>query len=224
MPTNANRLDRAGILVAINGVDSSVLDGSDTVASSGDEVSIIPTVHGGAGADSISRLRLTAAGRSFEIFEVRGGSTAGHMYLDKLRQSYPRLTIQGVSSEFVLGALHVQKILYVSLRAQRCGAQLAKGLEMDILMRFACTTQISRAIERAGITSDGDFVIVAVGPTSSLDALHGALQPHLLKRPLTRDRSAFLMKQFQITEKQLGAVGSDSPLEDVLVEAAATLL
>jgi molybdopterin converting factor small subunit len=42
-----NPLDTKNILVAVNGVDTSALNGLDTITHDGDVVSIIPIIHGG---------------------------------------------------------------------------------------------------------------------------------------------------------------------------------
>ena len=47
IPVASPPLDSNNILVAVNGVDSSALQGKETLLKSGDIVSIIPLVHGG---------------------------------------------------------------------------------------------------------------------------------------------------------------------------------
>lgn len=46
-PDNLQHLDPNNILVAVNGVDSSALQGKETLLKRGDIISIIPLVHGG---------------------------------------------------------------------------------------------------------------------------------------------------------------------------------
>ena len=216
-PEGTADLDTANVLIAVNGADSSALGGRDAVVNSGDVVSVIPVIHGG------SRIRFMIGSRPVEILEVRGKEEFDHTYIDDLRERHRRLALQGVSSAFVLGISHVQKVLYLSLRSQRYGALLAKRLEADILARFACTTQISRAIAGAGISSGRDFVLIAVGPAAGLDRLHSDVKPFLAPNPFQNANPEFLKREFQITQEHLQAVDSDTPLEDVLVERAATL-
>ena len=40
-------LDRNNIIIAVNGIESSALSGNDTIAKTGDVISIVPVVHGG---------------------------------------------------------------------------------------------------------------------------------------------------------------------------------
>jgi len=46
-PENYPELDTQNILIAINGVDSSAMDGKSTLIKNDDLVSIIPVIHGG---------------------------------------------------------------------------------------------------------------------------------------------------------------------------------
>ncbi|CAE6495322.1 MAG: MoaD/ThiS family protein [Candidatus Nitrosotenuis sp.] len=47
-PNNTLDLDTKNILVAVNGIDSSALEGRNTLIQTNDTVSIIPVIHGGA--------------------------------------------------------------------------------------------------------------------------------------------------------------------------------
>ena len=47
-PTNTPNLDVENILIAINGVDSSAMEGKNTEIKNNDVVSIIPIIHGGS--------------------------------------------------------------------------------------------------------------------------------------------------------------------------------
>ncbi|WKT58074.1 MoaD/ThiS family protein [Candidatus Nitrosotenuis chungbukensis] len=55
-PKDTLTLDTKNILVAVNGVDSSALDGYDTVLHKNDVITIIPIIHGGAHARSRFRV------------------------------------------------------------------------------------------------------------------------------------------------------------------------
>ena len=98
-----------------------------------------------------------------------------------------------------------------------------KKFETDILLRFACTTQISYAFKVAGRKPKNDFVIIAIGKKSTLDKLNSDLMSYLNPRPLSKNNHAFLKKQFKISKKQMSALSSSNPLEDILVEKAAVL-
>ena len=57
----------------------------------------------------------------------------------------------------------MKKIVAISLAARKNGSLLAKKMETDMLLRFAATTQISKAIEHVGAKSDRGFVLLAMG-------------------------------------------------------------
>lgn len=210
-------LDTKNILVAVNGVDSSALQGRDTMLRTGDVVSIIPIIHGG------SRMQFKIGGHNVELFSV--SHQKGHNYdlLDSIRNRFPGLVMEGISSRCILGMMHAKKIIGLSLYAQKHGLLLSKKLHTDILLRFASTTQISAAIKKVGIDSDKDFTIIAIGKKSSQDKLWGYLAPYL-SEPRYAENSKHLQQLFKISKSHIGATSSDAPLEDLLVEKAAVLV
>ena len=219
----APALDPRNTLVAINGIDTSAADGMDSVAKSGDTVSVIPVIHGGS--HGRERVRFEIGGRRLEVLAVRPEGPPGSTFLDDLRGRHPKLSIQALSAKFVLNRSHAQKILALSVESDKRGILIANRVETDILMRFALTTQISAAIRTAGIrpsSSSDTFLIVSMGPTRALDSLYRELEP-LLTEPFTADNAGFLRKEFHITKRTLDSAPSETPLEDVLAERAAVL-
>ncbi len=100
---------------------------------------------------------------------------------------------------------------------------IAKKIETDILMRFACTTQISEAIKRVGIKPKKNFILIAMGPIRYLNNLYDELNPVLNSKPFSKNNEAFLKKEFHISKKQINCIQSKTPLEDILAEKAAIL-
>ncbi len=215
-PDETMEFDAANTIVAINGADSAITGGKSAPIRSGDTVSIIPVIHGGS-----PRVRLKA-GKNAEIFSVRRDGDSNVQFLDCLRKEFPRLAIQAISADYVMGRSHVQRILLISLYAQKHGIMLSKKLETDMLMRFAGTNQISYAISKVGIAKKDRFLLVAVGPGAMLDRMHHTLRPQLDASP-PKKNEGFLMKEFGITKTHIRAVESRVPLEDILVERAAVL-
>ena len=234
-PDGLPELDTRNVLIAVNGIDSSAMEGRLSRVKDGDIVSIIPIIHGGSGDDSGGggagdgarrpEMLVFKARRRVQVARVSGRKAVGRGFLDDLRARHPRVRLQAVSARFVASAAHMQKILYLSLKAERDGVLLSKRLETDILMRFTLTGQISEAIAAAGIRPGADFMLVAVGDKRAADALYRELRP-VLADGLIPERSAapFLRRRFKITKRHLDAVRSDSPLEDILAERAAVLL
>lgn len=218
-PKDTLEFDIANLLIAVNGIDSSALDGLDTKLEDNDVVSIIPVIHGG----TASRIQFSIMNSNVEIFDMVINRELDIEFLNKLREKYPYLTIQAINSRFILDVNHIKKILALSLYAKKNKTLLSKKIETDILLRLACTTQISYAIKVAGRKPKNDFVIVAIGKKSTLDKLNSDLISHLNPRPLSKNNHAFLKKQFKISKKQMSALLSSDPLEDILVEKAAVL-
>ncbi len=219
------KIDPRNILVAINGVDTSAINGADSTARDGDVVSIIPVVHGGSTPsveDDSRRVLFDIGRRHVQIIEVQEGAVYGAEFLDDLRGRHKKLTLQAVSGKFVLGTSHAKKILRLSIESERRGILLSNKLEMDILMRFALTRQISMAIKCAGMHK-GAFLLIAIGPARSLDLLYDELVAKVTTVPFATDITESLKRRFHITKRHLDATSSDTPLEDILVEKAAVL-
>ena len=218
-PKNTLEFDTANLLIAVNGIDSSALDGLDTKLEDNDVISIIPIIHGG----SASRIQFSMTDSNVEIFDIVINRKLDIEFLNKLRKKYPYLIIQAINSRFILDVNHIKKILALSLYAKKNKTLLSKKIETDILLRFACTTQISQAIKVAGRKPKNDFVIIAIGKKSTLGKLNSDLMSHLNPKPLSKNNHQYLKKQFKISKKQMSALSSSDPLEDVLVEKAAVL-
>lgn len=217
IPKNTHALDVKNILVAVNGVDSSSLDGFATKIKDGDTVSVIPIIHGGS-----QRIQLQIFNNNVELVGIKRLDDP-ILLLDDLRKKYPDLVIQGIRPCFVLGPNHAKKIIAISLVAQKDGIMLSNKIETDILMRFACTKQISEAIQKVGLQKKHDFVLIVIGKKQSLNKLFDEVRNHLKSNLISMKNSTFLKKEFEISKKQLGAVTSKTPLEDLLAEKAAVL-
>ncbi len=218
-PDNTLELDTKNLLIAVNGIDSSTLDGFKTKLKDNDIVSIIPIIHGG----SSRRIQFSIMDSDVELFDIANDKKFHIEFLDELRLKYPSLILQSINSRFILGINHVKKILSVSLYARKNNNLLSKKIETDILLRFAITTQISSAIEIAGQKPNEDFLIIAIGKKSTLGKIYSDLKSYLNTKSLSKNNQLYLKKQFKIPSKQLDAVYSKNPLEDLLVEKATIL-
>ncbi|MFM7795772.1 MAG: MoaD/ThiS family protein, partial [Candidatus Nitrosotenuis sp.] len=99
------KLDKKNILIAVNGADSSSLNGIDTILRSGDVVNIIPVIHGGA------RIKLELESQNIELFNVKGKKGKNHDNLIEIRALFPNIVMQGLSSKNIASILHVRKVL-----------------------------------------------------------------------------------------------------------------
>ena len=218
-PADTPDLDTENILIAINGADSSAMEGKSTTIKNNDLVSIIPVIHGG----SSKKLTFQVLKKQIQIIEIKGQKTIDVKFLDNLRKKYPKIKLQAVSSNFILNNYHLKKILSLSLESEKNNVLLSNRLETDILMRFALTKQISDAIITAGMKPKINFILIAVGNKKMLNSLYRELLP-LSVNLFSKNNDLFLKKYFKITKKQLDSVYSKNPIEDILVEKAAILL
>ena len=219
-PKNLPYLDPNNILVAVNGVDSSALQGKETILKNGDVISIIPLVHGG----SSKRIQFGMMKNIVELVRLRKTTEDPILFIESLREKYPSLVIQGIRATHVLNVAHVQKTVIISLSAQKAGILLSNKIETDILMRFACTRQISDAISKVGVKKNSDSILIIIGKKSHIEKLYKHTEELLHNNVFPKDNSKIIQKEFGITKKQLDCVISKTPLEDLLAEKSATLL
>ncbi len=218
-PVDTPKLDVENLLIAINGVDSSAMEGKSTKIKNNDLVSIIPVIHGG----SAKKLTMQVLKKQIQALEITGQKTIDIKFLDDLRKKYPKIKLQAISSNFILNNYHLKKILSLSLESEKNQVLLSNKLETDILMRFALTQQISDAIKNAGIKPKTNFILVAVGNKKSLNSLYEELLPKSVNL-FSKNNDLFLKKYFKIRKKQLDSIYSNHPLEDILIEKATILL
>jgi molybdopterin converting factor small subunit/tRNA threonylcarbamoyladenosine modification (KEOPS) complex Cgi121 subunit len=218
-PVDTPALDTENMLIAINGSDSSAMEGKSTKIKNNDIVSIIPVIHGG----SSKKLTFEILKKSIQIVEIKDQKIFDVKFLDNLRKKYPKLRLQAVSSNFVLNNNHLKKILSISLESEKNNVLISNKLETDILMRFALTGQISDAIKNVGIKPKKSFILIGIGNKKILNSLCDELLPMSVNL-YSKNNDLFLKKHFKITKKQLDSVYSKNPLEDILVEKATILL
>jgi molybdopterin converting factor small subunit/tRNA threonylcarbamoyladenosine modification (KEOPS) complex Cgi121 subunit len=217
-PKDTSDLDIANILIAVNGSDSSAMEGKSTIVHDGDIVSIIPVIHGG----SSKKLCFEIEKKQICIFEICSQKTIDVKFIDNLRKTYPKIKFQAVSTNFILSISHLKKILSLSINAEKNNILLSNKIETDILMRFALTLQISNAIISAGIKPSVNFILIAIGNNIFPDSLNHELS--LISSDLfSKNNSIFIKKQFNISKKHVDSVYSKAPLEDILVEKASIL-
>jgi tRNA threonylcarbamoyladenosine modification (KEOPS) complex Cgi121 subunit len=206
-------------LIAVNGADSSAMEGKNTRIQNSDLISIIPVIHGG----SNKKIMIDIGKKLIQIVEIKGNKQIGVSFLDDLRQEFPKIKLQAISSNFVLNSYHIKKILSISINSEKENILLSNKLETDMLMRFAATKQIADAITSVGIKPKNNFILIAVGNKTILDKLYQKLTP-LIIEIFPKDNSSFLKKHFKITKKQLDSISSKNPLEDLLIEKGAILI
>jgi len=218
-PMDTPKLDTDNVLIAINGADSSAMDGKSTIIQENDLVSIIPVIHGG----SSKKVNFEFSKKIIQVIEIKGQKSIDVKFIDDIRKKYPKIILQAVSSNHILNNYHLKKIISLSIESEKNNILLSNKLETDILMRFALTTQISDAIKNVGIKPNTNFTIIAIGNKKTLNSLYLELKPISIQM-FSKNNESFLKKQFKITAKHTDSIISKNPLADILVEKAAVLL
>ena len=217
-PENTPDFDGKNLLIAINGVDSSALDGTDTKLNSDDIVNIIPIIHGGSKTNTSFIINNYQIG----LFEINK-SNSNKDYLISLREKFPKLQLQAISSRFILDKEHAKKIISISINKKLKNQLLSEKLETDILLRFGNTTQISDAIKNVGLSLNQNFILIAIGNKSSQKKLSELLDDDL-DIIFKKDNQNFIKKHFKISNQTLNSIESKTPLIDLLVEKASILI
>ena len=154
-------------MIAVNGVDSSALDGINTKLKSKDIVNIIPIIHGG----SKTNVTFTIKNYQIGLFAIKK-SNANKEYLLSLRKKFSKLEIQSISSKFILDEEHAKKIINISIYQKSKDQLLTNKIETDLLLRFSNTTQINDAIKTVGLSKTENFILIAIGNKSNLRKLY----------------------------------------------------
>ena len=217
-PENSPDFDGKNLLIAVNGIDSSALNGNDTKLKSGDVVNIIPIIHGGSKSSVTFRIKNYQIG----LFEIHK-SNSNKEYLLALRKKSPKLHLQAISSKFILDKEHAKKIIAISLNQKLNDQLLSNKIETDLLLRFSNTTQINNAIKHVGLTKTQNFILIAIGSKSNVIKLDKLISNDL--GILFKNHNYnFLKKYFKISTKTLNSIESETPLVDLLVERASILI
>lgn len=152
--TDARLLQPNNLIVAVNGIDSAALQGQGTIAKSGDTVTVVTVVHGGA--------NYALNDSHVSIIGVQKVEEDAGKLVDRLRAQHDNVSIQAVNADAVYGAEHVLGILRVAFEAEKRKIMLANKRETELLLRLACTEQISEAMKRAGMKEGEPGCFIAV--------------------------------------------------------------
>ena len=88
-PKGSEGIEPKNTLVAINGSEISALGGMNAVIRSGDTVSIIPVVHGGA--VKLQRASFDIKGTHLEAYWIGRTDGDAGSYIDAIRKNFPKL-------------------------------------------------------------------------------------------------------------------------------------
>ena len=101
---------------------------------------------------------------------IMGGVDPGYVRKE-VEAKMPGSIVQTVRADAATNAFFVEMIAAQTLSANGTQSLLAKKPEVDLLLRLAGTTQISRAIEKMGAKKGESFLLVIAGPSRELAGL-----------------------------------------------------
>ena len=145
--------------------------------------------------------------------------------IDSIRAAHPGVMVQAADAQAVYGQGHAMGALFIAIEALERKVMIANRPEAEVLLRLACTDQISEALKRAGLKRGRAGCFIAF----SKDA--GALKKfseHLAKEfklddsvlSPTRGKKARLAKMLGIPPTKM----HDGECLDFLLERAAILV
>ncbi|HET7149104.1 MAG TPA: KEOPS complex subunit Cgi121 [Candidatus Nitrosopolaris sp.] len=77
-------------------------------------------------------------------------------FIDDLRKTLNGgVSVQAVCADAVYGIEHIRKVLRITIESEKRKITLAVRPEMDLLLRIACTDQISIALRNIGLRNQG---------------------------------------------------------------------
>ena len=82
---------------------------------------------------------------------ARSASINSIRLMDEVRRISGNTYIQGFNTEVIFGKEHLIEALKITLEALKRGIIVANRPEVDLMLRIACTNQISEAIRYVGI-------------------------------------------------------------------------
>ena len=91
------------------------------------------------------------------------GGESTYEVKNRLASANPGTMVQAVRAVARVNATLMEMLAAQTFRAEASGAMLAKKPEIDFLLRFAGTTQISRAIREHGVVPGKPFLAVNAG-------------------------------------------------------------
>lgn len=149
-------------------------------------------------------------------------------FMEKLRSINKNVAVQAVNSDLIAGTEHVLGILQQSMEARKRNILLSKRIEVDILLRLACTDQIERALDRIGLREGkNNVLVIAIGKLNHLMTLRKYLTTNYsindsVLTPSKR-KIKIISEIHGISKTELGMVNGKNKLASILVEHASLL-
>ncbi len=151
-------LQRNNLIVTLNGIDSASLQGHDTLARTGDTVTIVTVVHGGTD--------YSVDGNHVSITGVKKIIQDPGNLVDILRSQDSNILIQAINSDAGYGEEHILGALRIALEAEKRRIMITNKRETELLVRLTATDQIAEAMRRAGLKKNASGCFIAFSEKS----------------------------------------------------------
>lgn len=146
-------------------------------------------------------------------------------FIRDIRAASGKAAVQAVDAGLVAGKEHILEVLRQSLRAKENGALFSKRVEVDLLLRIACTNQISSALRDAGIKQGTrDALVIAIGGAKDLQRLARHLKDSYRINEkvlgLSRRKEKALISHHGIGKEEVRTCVGENKLASLLAERA----
>jgi tRNA threonylcarbamoyladenosine modification (KEOPS) complex Cgi121 subunit len=74
--------------------------------------------------------------------------------IESFRKMFPDVMIQGINPKFIFGIDHLFEVIQIVLESNNRKINIAKRLEMEVLLRLICSNQVDKAIDIGGIKNN----------------------------------------------------------------------
>lgn len=147
---------------------------------------------------------------------VRAVSGDAGKLLDRLRVENPGVYLQAADAQAVYGIDHVLGVVQIAFEAFSRKVMIAGRIETEVILRLACTDQISDALKKAGLKAGMPGCFIALSKEA------GAVRK--LGEQLDQLDDSVLLPSKEKAAKISKALGVDKITLDYLLERAAIMV
>ena len=140
------------------------------------------------------------------------------LHLLREKGSKSNSVIQVLDADKLAGEEHIRFAVEKAISSFERGKNVANDLAKEIMLYAAGTRQIKKAVKLGIHEGKNNIVFVAIGDETDLSDFDDITPASVL--PYTESKKEELMDIFNITDEEIGAVGSDRIPELVLERVA----
>lgn len=88
--------------------------------------------------------------------------------IESFRKMFPDVMIQGINPKFIFGIDHILEVIQIVLESNNRKINIAKRLEMEVLLRLICSNQVDKAIDIGGIKNNSSACFILLSENRRL--------------------------------------------------------